>query len=92
MNKQEGIKLNVFAFKDKMVGSWSKPIVTNETKDSYVKGSIRAAIRSQGNDRAYAKDQALYFLGTYDDGTGTFDLLKDAEKCCDLEDYVRDKK
>lgn len=88
----EGIKLSVFSFKDKKVGSFSKPIITTEEKDAYVKGAIRSAIRSQGNDRAFAKDQALYYLGSFDDGTGKFTLLDDSEKCVDLEDYLLDGK
>ena len=88
----EGVKLPVFAFKDKKTQSFAKPIITEQSKEVYVKGTLRAAVRAEGVDKAYAKDQALYYLGTYDDGTAKFDLLEDPEKIFDLEDYIIDGK
>lgn len=84
----DGIVYNIFTYKDKRLGSYSKPIFTETQKDGYVVGAIRAAKKATGADAAYCKDQALYFMGTFDDSTGKYDLLTDYEKCADLEDYL----
>lgn len=79
----------IIATRDKKLGAYDMPL-RFETQDveHITESFIRSAKLSPENMISQVADRSVYYLGIFDDITGKFKLLDEAEKLLDLEDYV----
>lgn len=82
------MELYIFCTRDKKLGAWNAPYLDREDKEHHLAMSVRSLARVPSDQIAYAKDQALYYLGYFDDEQGKFVLLPEPEKLVDFEDYI----
>lgn len=64
------MKCNVYAFYNKKVGAYEKPIVNNYDKETFGQLVIRDVICSDNDAKEKMKECSLYYLGEYDDEIG----------------------
>ena len=82
------MKLYIFARRDKKLQAFDLPYYKREDVEHEVEGVSRGLKFVKPEERARAADLALYYLGSFDDVKGKFDLLEEPEKLIDFEDYV----
>lgn len=84
------MEVYVYIWRDKKLGVYGNPQFTTEDKEHVAVGTARGlAGITDAMKKAQAKDSALYYVGTFDDITGKFDLLPELEKILDAEDYIK---
>lgn len=82
------MKKFVFVLRDKKLGAFGDPVCKVEDVEHVVELVSRSLKDVPIEQRAKSRDQALYYLGTYDDISGKFDLLEQPDKLLDYEDFV----
>lgn len=82
------MKKYVIVLRDKKLGAFGDPVFKVEDVEHIVELVSRSLKDIESGQRAKAADQALYYLGTYDDISGKFDLLDQPEKLLDYEDFI----
>lgn len=81
------VTYNIYVVRDKKIGVYKFPQFRLEEKADYRTQLIRACLG--GQLKADQADGAeIYFLGTYEDKSGTFSLLDHPEFLVDLSDYI----
>ena len=85
------MKCYVYAFYNKKVGAYEKPIVNNFIKDDFIQLVIRDVLVSDNAAKDRMKECELYELGIYDDVKGEFDVHK-PEYLIDLSTLIEGKK
>lgn len=86
------MEIYIYCTRDKKLGSFNVPYFDREDKQHHLIMSVRSLARVPAENVAYAKDQALYYLGHFDDEQGKFVLLPEPEKLVDFEDYIKGEK
>lgn len=81
--------LYIYAYRDCKLGCFEKPIYSTEDKEHIKVGVIRSCILAEESKKKMLADQALYYLGTFDDETCKFNTLEFEEKLLDLRDYIK---
>ena len=84
------MKVYVYCARDKKLCAYQQPEYKVEDPEHVSEGTARALKVAQVDviEKARLRDQALYFLGQFDDITGKFELLDEPEKLLDYEDYL----
>lgn len=82
------MELFVFSRRDKKLGAYDVPFFEREDVEHVKVKTIRALKFVKPEEVARAADFALYFVGMFDDVSGKFSLLPEAEKIFDFEDYL----
>lgn len=80
--------LDVFAFRNKRLKCYANPYFAQD-KIENVEVNLTRTI-AMGGDSAKAKyaHLALYHFGTFDDVSGEYNLLSQAELVCDCDDII----
>lgn len=79
----------VYAFRDEKLGAFNDPqydVMDKEHKKDII---ARSCLQCPEEQRARVADTTLYFLGTFDDVKGTFNLLVYPELLLNLRDYIK---
>lgn len=82
------MKKFVYCVRDKKLGAFGTPVCSNEDSEHVVAMTCRSLVRTPADQISETADQALYFLGEFDDISGKFNLVAEPEKLMDYEDYV----
>lgn len=84
------MKIYVYCARDKKLGAYQFPEYKTEDKEHIAEGTARSlkVVQVEAIEKARLRDQALYFMGSFDDVKGKFDLLEEPEKLIDYEDYL----
>lgn len=84
------MKLFIYCARDKKLGAYQVPEYKTEDPEHISEGTARSLAVVQGEtiEKARLKDQALYFMGYFDDVKGKFELLEEPQKLIDYEDYL----
>lgn len=82
------MKLYVYSLRDKKLQSFEAPVFKDDEPERCKEKSARGLRLVGEEDKARARDMALYYLGTFDDESGKFELLDHEEKLLDYEDYL----
>ena len=82
------MKTYIYCVRDKKLGAYDAPHFKNEDQEHVVEMTARSLKLIPADKISRAADQALYFLGMFDDVQGKFELLDQPEKLLDYEDYV----
>lgn len=84
------MKIYVYSARDKKLGAYQFPEYKVEDPEHVAEGTARAlkVVPLDNIEKARLNDQALYYLGSFDDISGKFDLLAEPEKLIDYEDYL----
>ena len=82
------MKCLVYAFYNKKVGAYEKPIVNNFQKEDFQELVIRDVIVSDNEAKERMKECSLYYLGNYDDATGKFELEANPEFMLDIAPLI----
>lgn len=70
------MKCYIYAFYNKKIGAYEKPIVNNYQKEDFTQLVVRDVLVSDNAAKDRMKECDLYELGTYDDVLGVFDTHK----------------
>lgn len=81
------MKLEILCIKNKGMGCWSQPWFVQSKLENEAEGLART-ISFNSEARVKYKKCALYHLGTFDDVTGKYDLLKDYVLLLDCDDVI----
>lgn len=81
----------IYCQRDKRVGAFETPFFKTEDVEHVTEGTARGLKYVKPEEYSVARDRALYFLGTFDDVTGKFELVPQEEKLLDFEDYLPKK-
>ena len=84
------MKYFVFCLRDKKLGAFDLPQFKKEDKEHVLEDTVRSLrlVSPEQSDRSRLADQALYYVGEYDDLTGKLSQLDEEEKLLDFEDYI----
>ena len=82
------MKLYVYSLRDKKLQSYQPPVFKDDEPERCTEKTARGLRLITDEEKARARDMALYYLGTFDDESGKFDLLEHEEKLLDYEDYL----
>lgn len=82
------MKCYVYAFYNKKIGAYEKPIVNNFDKKDFEQLVIRDVIVSDNAAKDRMKECSLYYLGIYDDEVAKFELGANAEFLVDLAPLI----
>ena len=82
------MKKYVFVVRDKKLGAFGDPVFKVEDVEHVTELAVRSLKDVSSEQLGRVRDQALYFLGTFDDVSAKFDLLEREEKIVDYEDYL----
>lgn len=82
------MKKFIYSVRDKKLGAYGAPHFSNEDSEHTVAMVVRGLVRTPSSEIDEVADQALYFLGEFDDISAKFNLLAEPEKLVDYEDYV----
>ena len=84
------MKIYIYCARDKKLGAFQNPEYKTEDKEHIAEGTARSlkVVQVGAIEKARLRDQALYFMGSFDDVKGKFDLLDEPEKLLDYEDYL----
>ena len=85
------MKCYVYAFYNKKIGAYEKPIVNNFVKEDFAQLVVRDVLVSDNAAKDRMKECELYELGTYDDAIGEFNCKK-PEFILDLSTLIEGKK
>ena len=82
------MKKYVFAVRDKKLGAFGDPVFKVEDVEHVTEIAVRSLKDVPVEQLGRVRDQALYYLGEFDDVKAEFSLLEHPEKICDYEDYL----
>lgn len=75
----------VYSYFNRTVGAYQDPFLQPVTKDLFPKLVQRSVVMNPAEAaKQHLYECDLYYLGTFDDQTGSFDLLSKPEFCCTL--------
>lgn len=76
--------------RDKLSGNYISNItMVREDADEYREMIVRGILKLDQQTLLTIKDNSYYYIGTFDDVTGKFDLLDEYVKLLDAEDYIK---
>lgn len=82
------MKLYIYSVRDKKLGAFDSPHFAHDDSEHMSESIARELKRIKPEEISRAADCALYYMGTFDDISGKFELLAEPEKLIDYEDYV----
>ena len=85
------MKCYIYAFYNKKIGAFEKPIVNNWCKEDFTQLVIRDVLVSDNAAKEKMIECQLYELGIYNDETGEFDVHK-PEFIMSLDTLIEGKK
>ena len=87
------MKVYIYCARDKKLGAYQIPEYKTEDKEHIAEGTARSlkVVQVEAIEKARLRDQALYYMGYFDDLKGKFVLLDEPEKLLDYEDYLPGK-
>lgn len=86
------MKLFIYGVRDKKLGAMPNgPVFRRDDVEHMTELYVRSVRVTEESQRSEVADQALYFLGTFDDVQMKFELLPEVEKLVDAEDYLPKK-
>lgn len=81
---------HVYITRDKLTGTYMPGItLVRETPEEYKEIIIRSILKAPQDLLLQIKDNSYFYIGTFDDITGKFDLLSEYEKLLEAEDYIK---
>lgn len=86
------MKLYVYSLRDKKLQHYQPPVFKDDEPERCSEKIARGLRLIRDEEKARARDMALYYLGFFDDETGKFELLEHEEKLLDYEDYLQKEK
>lgn len=86
------MKLNVFVFRNSVLGCSGNPIYDDHEPDVFAKQLERVIITASAEKIAQYENTSLYFIGCYDDETLRFESVKDPVLLLDLNQVLEDRK
>lgn len=82
------MKKYVYILRDKKLGAYENPILRVDDVEHVVESYVRGLKLISPEEAVRARDMSLYYLGTFDDVIGKFELIEHEEKLLDFEDYI----
>lgn len=80
--------LDVIAFRNKMMKSYTNPIFTQDKLENLEVNMSRSLILGGKETIAKYKNLVLYHFGTFDDETGKYTLFDQPEMLFDCDDLI----
>jgi len=79
---------NVYVLRNRLISAYLDPFIKVEDQKQVSIDLQRYCILNKEEAiRNHFNESELYFIGTYNDETGVFDLLAEKEFICDLGQY-----
>lgn len=83
------MKKFVYAYRDAKLGAFNDPKLDVMDKEHMAETIARSCIKCPEENKSFIADQTLYYLGTFDDVKGSFELEQYPELILTCRDYIK---
>lgn len=82
--------MNVYVLRNRLISAYNPPVFAVEDKESFKTNLSRFCVLEKDTAKKNHYDESeLYFLGTYNDTEGSFELLDKPEFIIDLGQFFK---